>query len=122
MRPTVYVAANYGHDRGRAAEVAAELESAGYSIVNKWWLSEETDLQAVAIQDYNSMVRYADMLVVVMEQERPWQGVWVEIGMALALPIPVYVLGDAGSSCVFMHHPDVHRAALVHGHLHVVNV
>ncbi|KKL72732.1 hypothetical protein LCGC14_2081950, partial [marine sediment metagenome] len=38
-----------------------------------------------------------------------YKGLWVEMGIALGEGIPVWVIGTAGDSCIFMNHPLVRK-------------
>ena len=53
--------------------------------------------------------RECDAIICVLETPYIYKGLWVEMGVALALDKPVYVVGNAGDSCIFMNHPLVKK-------------
>ena len=50
-------------------------------------------------------VRDCDVLIALFQEPRHYRGTLVEIGGALALGKPVWVLGPEERSCIFMEHP-----------------
>ena len=54
-------------------------------------------------------VREADLFIALMTIRYEYKGLWVEFGIALGKGIPVWVIGSAGDSCIFMNHPLVRR-------------
>lgn len=112
----VYVAGKW-EDRERVRKIQQWLLAAGHEITCDWTCHDfgpdgvkgnEEDFQAIALEDIEAVKR-ADAVVAVMERPYAYKGLYVEIGACLAQGTPVYVLGDAGDSCIFMHHPLVHK-------------
>jgi hypothetical protein len=108
--PLAYVASGYTLRRSvefrRALQVVQEL---GYLLSYRWWENEESTTEK-AMEDLVGVMR-ADILVVVMPYANfIYRGTWVEIGAALALNKPVYIVGDVpDSQCIFFLLPNVHR-------------
>lgn len=51
-------------------------------------------------------VRKANVLIVLMDEDRQFRGTWCEVGMALAWGKPCYFIGHVNSDrVVFMSHP-----------------
>ena len=102
----IYVAAKY-EDAPHAREVMAQLIAAGHTITYDWTTNEQvSDEQAWA--DMEGVLN-ADAFVLIAEKDLNYCGALVELGMALAADIPVYVLGTAlDDRCIFLQLP-VHR-------------
>lgn len=105
----VYIATKW-ENRSRAALLAMRLTAKGHTITRKWWdfppFGEVTPeyQQAEAVEDLRA-VRDADVVYVIMEEDLPYRGAWVEFGAALAYGRPVRVIGGEALKCVFSHHP-----------------
>lgn len=110
-----YVATKYEF-KDRAREVMLELSRAGHLVSYDWTINEQgSALQAIA--DLRG-VQDADFLIAIFEKDAAYKGAFVELGAALALGKPVYVLGHAADlvklpegwgGCLFIAHPNVHR-------------
>jgi len=102
----IYVSANAEHDTRRAKKLAFALVRERHIMTHRWWnfsSSFKPDRQAAnAIFD----VAGADVLVVIMEDERDYSEVWVEVGAALALNKTVVFLGTAKEDMFFRRHPN----------------
>ena len=111
----IYLAAPWA-DRDKAQEFAEKrLEPIGHTITHKWWVAEEKgsnyaldeDLfRRCAIDDFVAIYT-ADLVVVLNTQKRGEEtsGKAVETGIAIALHIPVIVVG--GWTNVFHYFPGV---------------
>ena len=112
----IYVAAPWA-DRDKAEKFADLLESKplGHTITHKWWITEEKgsdyaleeDLfRRCAIDDFVA-IQTADQVIVLNTQKRGEEtsGKAVETGIALALRVPVMVVG--GWTNVFHYFPGV---------------
>lgn len=88
----VYVAGNF-RERERIRAVMDELERAGHVITHDWTGEGVTlpqrSRQEIAIDDIQG-VRDAEALVLV-DAERGW-GMYVEMGVAVALGLPIVVI------------------------------
>ena len=104
-----YVAGKW-QDRFLVEQVIDKLEELGHSITEDWTTHEFGpdgvigDLQEFAVADIEG-VKIADALCILLLTERNYKGAWVEMGGALTLSKPVYVIGSKGDSCIFMNHP-----------------
>ena len=98
----IYVAAPWA-DCVHADKFATTLEDQGHTITHKWWVAEEKgfnypldkDLfRQCAIDDFVA-IHTADRVIVLNTQKRGEEtsGKAVETGIALALRIPVIVIG-----------------------------
>lgn len=102
----IYVASKF--ENPRAPEVAALLEAAGHEITYKWW-GNSNFTQEQALADERG-VRTAQALVLVVEDpELRYNGALTEFGMALALRIPCYLMGNAIDRNIFTLLPGVYR-------------
>ena len=101
----IYVATGWDN-RGRAQEIMNTLALHGHEITFNWTCSAEADANQ-AIQDYMGVLS-ADAFVLIAEHEG-MMGAWVEMGIACARNIPVYILGDKGDRCIFLQLPNIHR-------------
>jgi len=105
----VYIASKAKHGPQWVA-----LRDAGITITSSWIDLYESD----AIQDWRQFwlrciaeVRSADYLIAVhFEGDGPWKGAHVEIGAAIALSIPVLLVGDPPGTWV--EHPQVTRVTM----------
>lgn len=88
----VYVAAKW-EERNRAREVMFRLVEAGHTITYDWTVQEqESGYQAEA--DIDGVVK-ANAYVGVFEKDLNYVGALIELGAALGIGIPVYVIGNA---------------------------
>ena len=118
----VYVASKW-ENKQRVREIMYMLQAVGHEITYDWTTCEVSNRQQ-AILDLRG-VADADVFVGIFEQEASYKGALVELGAALALGKPVYILGDASVTrdCIFLKHPHVRRGEnafvrdLLGGHL-----
>jgi len=101
----VYVATKL-EEKERARAVMAELRAMGHTITYDWTTNDQVN-QEQAMNDFEGVLE-ADALVLIAERDLPYCGTLVEFGMALALNIPVYVLGNALDRCIFMRLPEIY--------------
>lgn len=102
----VYVATKF-ENQTRAKEVAAQLEAAGHTITYKWWHNEQLSADQAMADVWG--VKLADAVVFIAENDYAYRGTYVEFGIAVATNTPIYVLGTAFDSCIFMRLPNVQR-------------
>lgn len=105
-RLSIYLSAKW-ESREDARALGERLEQHGYRITHKWWYFHGSDREQ-AVADLDG-VRSAEILVVLLEPNRQYKGVWVELGAALALARPVVVMGDGQYQTPFLLHPRVLR-------------
>ena len=91
-RGSVYVAAKY-EDHVRVREVQNTLRLCGWDITYDWTTNEQVSPEQ-AQNDFDG-VRNADAFVLIAERDLPYCGALVELGIALALEIPVHIIGHA---------------------------
>ena len=110
----IYVAAKY-QDRDRVRELYYELSYLGHEITVDWTNQDKYPNDAPAeklkgfAEDDVRGVKEAKLLIALMTIKYEYKGLWVELGIALGKGIPVWVIGDAGDSCLFMNHPLVRK-------------
>jgi nucleoside 2-deoxyribosyltransferase len=99
-----YIAAKW-EEREVAARLARSLQQAGHRPSHPWWDDQAhfPDPRREAEACIRG-VREADVLIAYMVNSLPYQGVWVEIGAALASGRPVYLIGPK-RGCLFEDHP-----------------
>ena len=104
-----YVAGKY-QERDKVRLVFRELEKLGHSITLDWTNHDIYPNDAVAeklgqfADDDVEGVRRADAFVGCLLNTHEYKGLWVEMGVALALNKPCYLVGEAGNSCIFINH------------------
>ena len=103
----IYVAAKW-EERERAREIMIQLIEAGHIITYDWTQAVEQMSCEQALRDLHGVFE-ADALVLIAEHDLAYKGALVEMGMAIACGLPVYVLGHAIDSCIFMALPQVYR-------------
>lgn len=106
----IYVAGNYSEDKLRCRSLMAELKNAGHEITEDWTDPKYNNAPHVLCCQVDvEGIRNADCIVFCAIFDRKYRGAFVEMGMALALGKPVYVLGNAIDTCVFTAHPLVRK-------------
>jgi len=89
------------------ADLAVAAKRFGHTITYPWWVHEQASPEQ-ALKDIAG-VKTADVLIVLAEQEVPYRGVYVELGVALSAGIPVWLVGTGLDQCLFAKHPLVKR-------------
>jgi len=103
-----YVAGKF-EETDRVQEVQDVLKAVGHTITHDWTRSPRgLSKRAQALLDTRGVLD-ADILVIIFEKDLGYKGAYTELGVALALGKPVYILGEYGKSNVFVHHPNVRR-------------
>ena len=104
----VYVAGSFADRWESVSYVMSKLVYHGHTITYDWRREDDTP-ESKAVADVMGVAQ-ADFLVAVMVNPHlTYRGTYVEMGLALALGKPIYVIGDAGQECIFLHHPLVRR-------------
>jgi nucleoside 2-deoxyribosyltransferase len=99
----VYVAGKW-EEKERVREVQDLLKRHGHTITHDW-TREEEDLNHIehfatfALQDKQGVMG-ADAYVGVFEKDLKYKGAFAEMGIAVALGIPIYILGQYADKCV----------------------
>ena len=110
----IYVAGKY-QDRVRVKSIHQEIRRIGHEITLDWTNHNIYPNDAVAgklkgfAKDDVWGVKEADLFIGLMTEKYEYKGLWVEMGVALGKGIPVWIIGSAGDSCIFMNHPLVTR-------------
>ena len=110
----VYVAGSVRERMERAVPVIAQLRAAGVEITLDWTTDIDPsasesrsdadvpdDVRRRAAEDDMDGVRRADFVLLLAPDERGSSGAWVELGVALALKIPVVVTGQMARRTIF---------------------
>ena len=105
----VYIAGKW-QDRGMVRIWHKILRNNGHEVTCDWTDhdypggGQEHLLAGYAQADIKG-VQDCDLLIALFQQPHHYRGALVEVGAALALNKPVWVLGEAERSCIFMEHP-----------------
>ena len=105
----VYVAGKW-QDREKVRHWHKVLRDNGHAVTCDWTDhdypgdGQEHLLAGYAQADIKG-VQDCDLLIALFEWPYRYRGALAEVGAALALNKPVWVLGEAERSCIFMEHP-----------------
>lgn len=108
----VFVSATF-ESRPRARALATELFDAGSQVTSRWHDDESPavlaadEMETWALQDLAD-IRRSDALVVWCPPEDKGKGAggrWAEVGFALALGKPVFLMPEADLRFIFAYHP-----------------
>ena len=106
-KPIVYVASHI-----RFVEFWHKLRASGFTISSTWidHAPDRDDKEAISKLWVNCFeeIRQSDMVMVKAEKEDKFKGVMVEIGAALVLDKPVYLVGENNNM------GDIHNHTLFH--------
>lgn len=94
-----YVASKF-ENTARVREVIQELTQMGYYNTYDWTYSDGRNKNQ-AYLDLNGVLA-ADFLVGIFEEEYHYKGALVEMGVAIAQGIPIFILGDFIDRMIFM--------------------
>jgi len=101
---TIYVASNI-----RFIDFWKKLRDSGVAISSTWIddVPDQEDKEAISKLWLNCFeeIRQSDMIMVKAEKEDKFKGVLVEIGAALVLDKPVYLIGENNNMGDVYHHP-----------------
>lgn len=108
----IYVAGKW-ELKARVREVQNMLQQCGHVITHDWTKHEAGDFRRDSIIDLRA-VADADVFVGIFEEDVPYAGALCELGAALALGKPCYILGNAPITerCIFFYHPHIRRGEL----------
>ena len=105
----IYVAGKYS-ERDKVRLVFKELEKLGHTITLDWTNHDIYPNDAIAeklgqfADDDIEGVRKADIFIGCLINNHEYKCLWVEMGVAIALGKPCYLVGSAGESCIFSNH------------------
>lgn len=102
----VYVATKF-ENKKTAKEYMDLLKQAGHTISHDWANAEEVSRKQ-ALMDLRG-VADCDVFVGIFDKELAYKGALVELGAALALGKPVYIIGEWSGihECIFFRHPGI---------------
>lgn len=105
----IYVAGKW-EERANIRDLMDILEGDGHTITEDWTTHEaaDRDLAECALRDHQG-VETADALVIIAINVLPYMGACAELGLALGYGKEIYLVGSGMDTCVFAHHPAVHR-------------
>jgi hypothetical protein len=99
----LYIATKF-ENREVARRFMQDMEAEGHHITYDWTVGLQVDASQ-AIADLNAVIT-CDALVFLAAEEYNYQGALIEIGAALGLGKPVYVIGTASvTKTLFFKHP-----------------
>jgi hypothetical protein len=97
----IYVAGKW-QEKDSVRQVMSILVKLGHTITYDWTQHDDADdSYECALADLNGVAE-ANYIVVIADKLLSYRGVFVEIGAALALNKPVYIIGDGLIGCVFL--------------------
>ena len=93
-------------EREKVHEICTELEEMGHVVTHDWTLFDLSSMtkDEISNQTWSDIlgVCKADLMILYMMNQHTYQGVWVELGVALGKSIPVFVIGHGGDDCPFL--------------------
>lgn len=99
----VYVSGKF-EERTAIRKIMDAIEKNGHTIVHDWTQEDvcetDRDRRERAMMCLLSIPK-AEVMVVVMYTNAPYKGTYVEMGIALAANVPIYILGNPPKSCIF---------------------
>ena len=107
----IYVASKF-ENKDRVREVMNQLRMAGHEITHDWTREKPHPTPAQRTQyaeDDRQAVLRADAYVGIFEKDLKYSGALVELGIAVARGIPIYILGSAIDRNIFLMLPNVSR-------------
>lgn len=105
----IYVAGKW-QDRKTISEIMTNMLSLGHKITCDWTDHEypteniEAKLMDYAIADIQGVID-CEVFIFYAVKFFDYRGALVEMGAALALGKPVYIIGKAINGCIFINHP-----------------
>ena len=102
----VFVAAKW-EDRTAAQDLMSHMKILGLTISYDWTQNDQVSRET-ALADFDGVMN-ADALVFWAPLDLGFRGAYVEMGIALALDLPVYLMGPGADECIYIHHPNVTR-------------
>jgi len=105
----IYVAGKW-QERDLIREIMKSLRDLGHEITCDWTDHEypteniKEKLAKYAVIDIEA-VTACDVLIFYAENNLPYAGAFCEMGAALALGKPVFIVGEGIDSCIFTNHP-----------------
>lgn len=108
----VFVAGRWS-DRERIREIMSLVQALGHTITRDWTAIAVADddmagHREIALGDLEG-VRQAEIFIFVADQDFQWRGAYAELGAAIALGKPCYIIGDYADKCIYVYHPLVQK-------------
>jgi hypothetical protein len=107
MSYKIYVAGKF-EEKKRVQEVMNLLRAVGHTITHDWSVVSEASKRSQAVLDMRGVID-CDVFVGVFEKDLPYRGAHSELGAALVLGKPVYLLGKWANKNIFTYHPNVRK-------------
>jgi len=100
-------------DRNRVRELIYAARERGHEVTHDWTIKDVPDksfveLQECALNDLDG-VRRCDAFVFLADQEFQFRGAYTELGAAIALGKPVFIIGSCADKNIYVHHPLVRK-------------
>jgi len=111
-----YIAGKW-QDRHTIKWLVSKLLEKGHSISCDWTnhnfdkngvIATKSKLLQIVQEDIDGVAN-CDTYVGVLVKDYNYKGLWVEMGIAIALGKNIFTIGEAGDSCIFMNHPHIRR-------------
>jgi len=101
-----YIAGKF-EERPSVKALQNELIKLGHEITKDWTLDEEDEPGYPVINAVEDVrgVKMAGAYVGLYINSHDYKGALVEMGVALGARIPLYIIGHAVDSCIFINHP-----------------
>uniref|UniRef100_A0A6M3K5D4 Putative nucleoside deoxyribosyltransferase n=1 Tax=viral metagenome TaxID=1070528 RepID=A0A6M3K5D4_9ZZZZ len=103
-----YLGGKY-EERHQIKDMAHKLVEMGYEWTCDWTKHWDLTFAQFYAQEDIKGVLDADFVIFKKDNDHKYKGTWVEMGAALASGKPVYIVGHAGDSCLFIKHPLVEQ-------------
>lgn len=105
MKPKIYIAGRW-HMKEDLRKCRRDLEKLGCEVTSRWLDTRDIHyteklLAQHAENDVNDIVRADSLVAVFHEGVTGYQGTFFEIGLAVGLGMPVYIVGS--TTCIFRH-------------------
>lgn len=110
----IYVAGKYC-ERYFVREIYKLLIDKGHEITVDWTNHDvypnnsPVDILGTFADDDLRGVLEADLFIGDVLNKHEYKGLWVEMGIALAKGIPVWLVGEYGNECIFANHHTVRK-------------
>ena len=105
-----YAAGNI-NDRVKVKELMDKMTVMGHTITHDWTSAQPTDSgwPLSHVRNDTTGVILADAYVGRFVDDFPYQGAFVELGLALAFRKEIYIIGKKADKCIFIYEENVRR-------------
>ena len=95
----IYICGKF-EEKELVQEYMTEAEKLGHTITHDWTRNSIGYCTEDAENDLDGVLA-ADAVVAIAQNKHEYKGLYCEIGAALVLGIPVYIIGNNADACVF---------------------